>query len=279
MTSLYEGAYSVLFELNGEWTFTRYGKDSAVYGALSGSGSTQTIDLHIGEDVEGVDAGVTIPAQLTVNVFKDTQADGVKGAYEENFEGISVTLIHIENGEDAESVTYKTDEEGNVTFAGVSPGEYAIGSSAAGPVARNEAGLRRKRQITSNVPQTTLSAGRSEPFTLTMGQTGVKMYIGAMLSGSISGVVYYDDDADAKLGANETYCRGATVELLSSAGEVVASAQTAEDGSYAFEGVAPDAIACALRPKKRTAASPRRNAAWPEAACSKATIRLPLRAC
>ena len=60
-----------------------------------------------------------------------------------------------------------------------------------------------------------------------------------MLSGSISGVVYYDDDADAKLGANETYCRGATVELLSSAGEVVASAQTAEDGSYAFEGVAP----------------------------------------
>ena len=92
---LYEGAYSVLFELNGEWTFTRYGKDSAVYGALSGSGSTQTIDLHIGEDVEDVDAGVTIPAQLTVNVFKDTQADGVKGAYEENFEGISVTLIHI----------------------------------------------------------------------------------------------------------------------------------------------------------------------------------------
>ena len=236
---LYEGAYSVLFELNGEWTFTRYGEDSAVYGALSGSGSTQTIDLHIGEDVEGVDAGVTIPAQLTVNVFKDTQADGVKGAYEENFEGISVTLIHIENGVDAESVTYKTDEEGNVTFAGVSPGEYAIAYQLPGQWRATRQVSAASGQITSNVPQTTLSAGRSEPFTLTMGQTGVKMYIGAMLSGSISGVVYYDDDADAKLGANETYCRGATVELLSSAGEVVASAQTAEDGSYAFEGVAP----------------------------------------
>ena len=165
-------------------------------------------DRHIGEDVEGVDAGVTIPAQLTVNVFKDTQADGVKGAYEENFEGISVTLIHIENGEDAESVTYKTDEEGNVTFAGVSPGEYAIAYQLPGQWRATRQVSAASGQITSNVPQTTLSAGRSEPFTLTMGQTGVKMYIGAMLSGSISGVVYYDDDADAKLGANETYCRG-----------------------------------------------------------------------
>lgn len=150
---------------------------------------------HIGEDVEGVDAGVTIPAQLTVNVFKDTQADGVKGAYEENFEGISVTLIHIENGEDAESVTYKTDEEGNVTFAGVSPGEYAIAYQLPGQWRATRQVSAASGQITSNVPQTTLSAGRSELFTLTMGQTGVKMYIGAMLSGSISGVVYYDDDA------------------------------------------------------------------------------------
>lgn len=136
---LYEGAYSVLFELNGEWTFTRYGEDSAVYGALSGSGSTQTIDLHIGEDVEGVDAGVTIPAQLTVNVFKDTQADGVKGAYEENFEGISVTLIHIENGEDAESVTYKTDEEGNVTFAASAPASMRL------PISCRASGAQRGR--------------------------------------------------------------------------------------------------------------------------------------
>ena len=235
---LYPGDYSVLFELGGEWTFTQYGADSAVYGALSGSGSTQILTLNVGDEAQNIDAGVTIPAQLTVNVFKDTQADGVKGAYEENFEGVSVTLIHIENGEDAESVTYKTDAEGNVTFAGVSPGQYAIAYQLPGQ-------WRATRQVESAnspvscVPQTPLSSGRSEPFTLTMGQTGVKLYIGAMLSGSISGVVYYDDDADAKLGANESYCRGATVELLSSAGEVVASAQTAEDGSYAFEGVAP----------------------------------------
>ena len=235
---LYPGDYSVLFELGGEWTFTQYGEDSAVYGALSGSGSTQTLTLNVGDEAQHIDAGVTIPAQLTVNVFKDTQADGVKGAYEENFEGVSVTLIHIENGEDAESVTYKTDAEGNVTFAGVSPGQYAIAYQLPGQW-RATKQVEAANSPVSCVPQTTVSSGRSELFTLSMGQTGVKLYIGAILSGSISGVVYYDDDADAKLGANEIYCKGATVELMNSAGEVVASAQTAEDGSYAFEGVAP----------------------------------------
>ena len=237
---LYAGEYSVLFELSGEWTFTQYGEDSAVYGALSRSGSTKAIALQTGEEAAEINAGVTIPAQLTVNVFKDTQVDGVKGAYEDAFEGISISLIRLENGEDAESVTYKTDAEGNVTFAGVSPGEYVIAYQLPGQWrATKQAGAASASAPVSCVPQTTLSSGRSEPFTLTMGQTGVKMYIGAMLSGSISGVVYYDDDADAKLGANELYCRDAAVELLNASGDVVAETSTAEDGSYAFEGVAP----------------------------------------
>ena len=190
--------------------------------------------------MKNIDAGVTIPAQLTVNVFKDTQADGVKGVYEEAFEGIGVTLIHLVNGEDAESVTYRTDAEGNVTFAGVSPGEYAIAYQLPGQWrATKQADAASASAPVSCVPQTTLSSGRSEPFTLTMGQTGVKLYIGAMLSGSISGRVYYDDDADAKLGASELYCRDVKVELLNAAGDTVAAASTAEDGSYAFEGVAP----------------------------------------
>ena len=238
--ALYAGEYSVLFELDGEWTFTQYGQDSAVYGALTQSGSTQAISLQIGDEVKNIDAGVTIPAQLTVNVFKDTQADGVKGVYEEAFEGIGVTLIHLVNGEDAESVTYRTDAEGNVTFAGVSPGEYAIAYQLPGQWrATKQADAASASAPVSCVPQTTLSSGRSEPFTLTMGQTGVKLYIGAMLSGSISGRVYYDDDADAKLGASELYCRDVKVELLNAAGDTVAAASTAEDGSYAFEGVAP----------------------------------------
>lgn len=239
--ALYAGTYSVLFELDGQWAFTRYGKDSLVYGAVSQSGSTKSFDVQPGETMTDVNAGVTIPAQMAVSVFRDTQLDGRKGVYEEMLEGASISLIRLENGEDAEEITYKTDAEGNVNFAGVSPGEYVLAYQMPGQ-------WRSTRQVdpagsdypVSCVPQSTSSSGRSEPFTLSMGQSGVRMYIGAMLSGSISGTVYYDDNADAKLGENEGYCVGAKVELLAAAdGSFLQETTAAEDGSYAFEGLAP----------------------------------------
>lgn len=239
--ALYMGSYSVLFELDGQWAFTRYGDDSLVYGAVSQSGSTKSFDLLPGDVMTGVNAGVTIPAQMAVSVFKDTQFDGRKGLYEEMLEGVSISLIRVENGEDAEEITYKTDAEGSVNFAGVSPGEYVLAYQMPGQ-------WRSTRQVSaagsdypvSCVPQSTSSSGRSEPFTLSMGQSGVRMYIGAMLSGSISGTVYYDDNADAKLGENEGYCTGAKVELLAAADNSFLQETTvAEDGSYAFEGLAP----------------------------------------
>ena len=234
------GTYSVLFKLDGDWAFTRFGEDSAVYGAVAQSGSTQSFELATGESLDAIDAGVTIPAQLTVNVFKDTQVDGQKGTYEEGFEGISVTLIRLEGGEDAESVTYKTDAEGNVTFAGVSPGEYVIAYQLPGQWrATKNVDASTTNYPVSSVPQSAVSSGRSEPFTLTMGQNGVRMYIGAMLSGSVAGMAYYDDDANASFGAEESYCTEVTVELLDASDAVVAAMQPEEDGSYVFEGVAP----------------------------------------
>ena len=237
--NLLAGTYSVLFKLDGDWAFTRFGEDSAVYGAVAQSGSTQSFELATGETIEQIDAGVTIPAQLTVNVFKDTQADGQKGTYEEGFEGIGITLIRLENGEDAESITYKTDAEGNVTFRR-QPGRICDCLPSPRTVAHDQnADASKTNYPVSSVPQSRASSGRSEPFTLTMGQSGVRMYIGAMLSGSVSGMVYYDDDADAGFGEEESYCMDVTIELLDSSDAVVAAIQPEEDGSYVFEGVAP----------------------------------------
>ena len=239
--ALYAGVYSVLFELDGQWAFTRHGEDSLVYGAVSQSGTTRSFELAPGEMLGGINAGVTIPAQMAVSVFKDTQFDGRKGNYEEMLSGVSISLIRLENGEDAEEMTYKTGEDGSVTFAGVSPGEYVIAYQMPGQ-------WRSTRQVNpadtdypvSCVPQSTSSSGRSAPFTLSMGQSGVRKYIGAMLSGSISGTVYYDDNADARLGENEGFCQEAKAALLSAADNtVLQETEIAADGSYAFEGLAP----------------------------------------
>ena len=237
---LYAGDYSVLFELDGEWTFTRYGGDSCVYGAASQSGGSRVFALAPGEQKQGLDAGVTLPAQLTVTVFKDTQVDGQKGTYEEGLEGVSISLIRLEDGEEAESVTYRTGEDGSIVFAGVSPGEYVLSYQMPGlwRATKNVDAATTSYPV-SCVPQSALSTGSSEPFALTMGQTGVHLYIGAMLSGSIGGTVYYDDDDDAARGETEEACEGVLVELLDAQSAAIAQMQTEADGSFAFEGLAP----------------------------------------
>lgn len=237
---LYAGEYSILFELGGQWTFTRYGEDSSVYGAVSQSGSTQVMALKTGEQINNVNVGVTIPAQMSVSVFQDTQVDGQKGVYEEMLSGVTISLVRQENGEDAESITYKTGEDGTVVFAGISPGEYVISYQMPGQ-------WRTTKQVdpsatqypVSQVPQSTLSTGRSNPFVLTMGQSGVRMMIGAMLSGSISGTVYYDDNANARFDSEEMNCPGIQVELLDLQDQVLSVQNTLDDGSYAFDGLAP----------------------------------------
>ena len=235
---LYPGEYSVLFELEGEWAFTRYGEDSDVYGAVSQSGTTRVFTLKPGQIETQVDAGVTIPARLTVAVFEDTQYDGQKGVYEKMLSGAEVTLIRRENGQDTEKITYTTGANGTVTFDGVSPGEYVLAYELPGL-------WRATKQVLSDsypvscVPQSSLSSGRSEPFMLGLQQQEEKRYIGAMLSGSIIGSVYYDDDADAKRDEGEAACLDARAELLNGDSQVIASAEPGSDGSYAFTGVAP----------------------------------------
>lgn len=235
---LYPGEYSVLFELEGDWAFTRFGENSQVYGAVSQSGSTQTFSLEPGETKLDIDAGVTIPARLTVGVFEDAQYDGLKGVYEKMLSDISITLIRLENGQDAETVTYTTGENGTVVFEGVSPGEYALAYELPG-LWRTTKQAQSENYPVSCVPQSMLSTGRSEPFVLDMNRREEKLFIGVMLSGSISGVIYYDDDADAKRDENEAACADVTAELLNTDQQVVASTTPDAEGRYAFDGLAP----------------------------------------
>ena len=234
------GLYSVLFELPQEWAFTRYGSDSLVYGAAAASGSTDSFDLHPGQHVDRVNAGVTIPASLTVAVFADTQYDGQKGVYEEMLSGASVSLIRVENGEDVQEQTAVTGADGLAVFENVSPGEYVLGYQLPGAWrATKQVDAQTTSYPVSCVPQSTLSAGRSPVFTLSMGQKDAKLYIGAMLSGEISGTMYYDDDANARQGEAESGAQNLLVELIDSTGSVLAQATTDADGAYAFEGLAP----------------------------------------
>ena len=234
---LYSGQYSVLFELDGDWAFTRFGQDSDVYGAVSQSGSTRAFVLEPGQTVADVDAGVTLPARLSVCVFEDTQYDGQKGVYEKMLSGAKISLIRRENGQDAQEVAYMTDLNGTVVFDGVSPGEYVLAYELPGLWRATKQVLSENYPV-SCVPQSSLNHGRSEPFMLGMGNPDAKLYIGAMLSGAVTGGVFFDDDGDAKHDEGEAACAEVLVELISGE-QAVASAVPDDRGYYLFEGLAP----------------------------------------
>jgi len=234
------GRYSVLFELEDTWAFTRHGKDSLVYGSAAVSGSTESFDVLPGQAVESVNAGATMPASLTVAVFKDTQVDGQKGTYEEMLANANVSLVRVENGADVQKQTVVTGSDGLAVFENVSPGEYVLSYQLPGAWrATKQVDAASTSYPVSCVPQSTMSTGRSSAFTLSMGQKDAKLYIGAMLSGSISGVVYYDDDADAQKTNAESGAADLLVELLDSDGDVLAQMNTDAVGAYSFEGLAP----------------------------------------
>ncbi len=235
---LYDGEYSVLFELGEDWTFARFGQDSMVYGAVSASGSTKSFALLPDMHMANVNAGITRPAQLEVLVFADEHADGQKGVYDEGLAGVTLSLIRQENGSDAEQITLTTGADGFARFDGLAPGEYVLAYQMPG-IYRATKQVTGSNYPTSCVPQTTLSTGRSEPFTLNMGEENARKYIGAMLSGLISGTVYYDNNADARIGEDEPACAGVLVELLSVEGAVLDTRMPDENGQYAFEGLAP----------------------------------------
>lgn len=234
------GMYSVLFELPETWAFTRHGEDSLVYGTAAASGSTENFAVLPGQNVSGIQAGVTIPASLNVFVFKDTQYDGQKGTYEEMLANASVSLIRVEGGVDVQKQTVVTGADGIAAFENVSPGEYVLGYQLPGAWrATKQVDGSTTNYPVSCVPQSSLSAGRSGVFTLSMGQRDATLHIGAMLSGSISGVMYYDDDADAQQSNAESGAAELLVELLDSEGDVLAQMNTDAVGAYSFEGLAP----------------------------------------
>ncbi len=236
--NLYPGDYAVLFVLNDKWTFTRYGKGSAVYGSVSESGTTKPINLAAGQDMTDVNVGLTIPARLEVTVFQDTRMDGMMGNNEEPLANVTISLIRQENGEDAEEISYRTGADGTIIFSGISPGEYVIEYQMTGIWrTTRQADASASNYPVSFVPESRERTGRSAPFTLSMGQTGLHYYIGARMSGSISGVAYYDDDANAAKDVMEEAAEGIAVQLLDMNGSVLEETATGPDGAYVFEGL------------------------------------------
>ncbi|MCA9157434.1 MAG: carboxypeptidase regulatory-like domain-containing protein, partial [Planctomycetales bacterium] len=203
--------------------------------AGSGGGDTSVpdvisaIQLGAGTALVDYDFCEITPGSIAGTVFVDLDDDCILDANEQPLAGVSMTLL------DASGVvvaTTLTDSSGNYRFSNLRPGQYSVretqpaGYYQGGQKAGSGGGDASLQDIISKI-------------SLAPGAQLVDYDFCEQLPGSIAGVVFADLDFDCVLDANESTLSGVKVELLDTAGSVVASTLTDASGKYSFTNLRP----------------------------------------
>ena len=209
----------------------------------AGNGSTNTIILDVGEDRTDVDAGIECPSDAVISgrLFMDNNANAVEDAGDTGVAGQTVELVEAMSAEAAVVATAETDADGYYQFDGLPAGVYRVrflGEDLGGRTFV-EGRVGDDRTIDSDVTFLDGNAnGSSENIYLGVSEVVTDIDAGIEDPGNaaVAGRVFVDENGndvdDAEQGAG-----GVTVQLMTAAGVLVAETVTAEDGSYAFEGL------------------------------------------
>ena len=195
-------------------------------------------ELDFGFDRSGLNT-------LTDTFWFDADADGVFDGDENPISGVTVNLYNdanndgipddIDNDGQPEVVaTTVSDSDGNVTFTGLTDGNYIVAVTDNG-------------QALEGLDPTTVPAVNQQSPTATLagGVVVDRDSFGYNNPGLISGVVYNDENANAGQDSGEAGTSGQTVTLLRDIDgdgvyeTTVTSTQTGADGSYQFDGLEP----------------------------------------
>ena len=203
--------------------------------AGSGGGDASQTDLisqinvNPGDSLVDYDFCEIPPAELSGNVYVDTDQDCIRDADEAPIAGVTITLLD-QNGNVV--ATTVTDATGKYKFTGLRPGNYTVrelqpsgyfqGGQKAGSGGGNDS-------VTDVISAIAIGVGASL----------VDYDFCEQLPGSISGNVFADLDFDCVQDPGEVSLEGVLIELLDSSGTVIASTRTNANGDYTFGNLRP----------------------------------------
>ncbi|MFQ8433596.1 SdrD B-like domain-containing protein [Amaricoccus sp. W119] len=203
------------------------------------TGETGTITLGIGETTRNVDAGLVATdsgtASIGDTVWFDTDGDGTRDGDEVGAVGVTVDLLGAGG---AVVGTVVTDAAGTYLFDSLTAGDYRVRftapdgtafttSSGSGPV------------VADNDSDADELSGETGTISLSAGEAQTNVDAGLVLldqgTASIGDTVWLDDNGTGTFDPGESGMSGITVDLLDSAGNVLATTQTDSNGRYLFE--------------------------------------------
>jgi serine-aspartate repeat-containing protein C/D/E len=169
-----------------------------------------------GTTVTGLNIGNFQLGRLSGQKFEDVNGDGVREAGEP---GLAGWTIELDRGADGTvDATTTTAADGSYAFDGLMAGTYRV----------REVGRSGWVQTTVNPGDVTIISGSAA--------TGVDF--GNFQLGRLAGAKFDDVNGDGVRQADEPGLQGWTIQLLNTAGAVLATTTTDAAGNYAFDGLA-----------------------------------------
>ncbi len=232
------GDYTVQFNLPGgrEFTTQDAGADDTVDSDPDATGRTAVIPLAAGENNIDVDAGVLpIPVvelgSISNLVFEDTNGDGIQDAGEPGVAGVTVT---VRNSLGAVVATATTDANGEYIVEDLPADTYTVEFTVPGgrEFTAQDAGGDDALDSDPN-PATGITA----EIVLAAGEDNVDVDAGILPVvdpelGSISNLVFLDEDGDGVQDAGEPGVANVVVTVRDAAGTIVGTDVTDASGAY-----------------------------------------------
>jgi hypothetical protein len=187
----------------------------------TGTANSASLSLTTGEARADVDFGYRGSLQFGDRVWFDYDGDGVQDTGEP---GLASVTIELRNSSGALVATTITGANGLYSFYNLPPGTYTVTVVASTLPAGAIATYDLDGAASANTAAVTLMTG----------QNRTDVDFGYRGTASLGDRVWLDYDGDGAQDAGEVGINGATVQLLDSAGTVIATTATAGDGNYSF---------------------------------------------
>ncbi len=244
-TGLPTGSYTITETHAGGWAEGIVSVGSAG-GTVVGSNQINSITLSTTSVAAGYNFAERGNAQISGFVWHDMNNNGVReGAENSGVSAIVITLTGLDDFGAAVNETATTTADGSYSFSNLRPGTYALSE---GSVAGYLPGLAQVGSgatvagTADNAPTSPTYGNQISGIVVQNGDSTSDYSFGELLTTSLSGTVFNDNNGDGDQDTGEPGIEGVTV-ILSGADDlnqpINQSASSAVDGSYSFINLRP----------------------------------------
>ena len=229
--------YAVRFTLPNEYRFTIFGAESAVKPVKGSTGYTLPFTLENDQQITMNAGAVTGNSYVSIVAFEDENLNGGRRDSEPLLRYVKVELYWEHEGKSHLIAEAVTDKKGETSISELAPGSYYI--KAVLPENYVSGPMGTKMSIFYNFMEPSLTNICYSPVFEVPNKGGAAIGIGAVKTGSLSGSVWQDKNANGTPDSDEAGCPGMKLSLYSETLDITRTTDILTDGTFTFTGLQP----------------------------------------